>query len=130
VALVARLELGAVEPERLRRVRVVRRVQRLVQAVDGRSVVVRLEARLARRVRGLRVRREVVIERDVLLEDHDHVADRRRGPAAARRVVPARVGARRHGQHGGRGDDREREDPDSGAAPADAAHGSSSVEQP
>ena len=94
------LVLRAVEPERLRRVWVVRREQRLVEAVHRRRVVAGCEGRLARRVRRDRIRREVVVEGHVLLKDHDDVLDRRRRVVRRGRV---RLVGCRGARHMGRG---------------------------
>src|SRR5262249_27441978 len=51
--------------------------QRAAQAVDVWRARPGVETRLARRVLGMRISSEVVIERDVLLIDHDHMLDRR-----------------------------------------------------
>src|SRR5262249_33646704 len=63
----------AVEALRRRRVRV-RGQKRRGQAVDGRRAGLRRE-RVAGRPRRVRIRAEVMVERDVLLEDHDNVLD-------------------------------------------------------
>jgi hypothetical protein len=78
VVLISGLELRAVEAEGLNGVRVVRSEQAVVQAVHGRRVFRRRESRLVQRVRRVRIGGEVMVERDVLLKDHDEVLDRRR----------------------------------------------------
>src|SRR2546423_7128740 len=90
MALVAGLVLRAVKPEGLGRVGIVGCVERLIQAVDRRCLEAGRKGRLSRRVRGDRVGREIVVEGDVLLEDHDQVLDRRdrAGVLAGRRVSP------------------------------------------
>src|ERR687896_233293 len=75
VDLVARKGLGAVDPRGVGRVGVVRE-QLVVQAVYRRSISESLELRLPRRVLGVRVGTEVVVEGAVLLVDDDHVLDR------------------------------------------------------
>ena len=69
--------------------------QRVVQAVDVRSTRSRLELRLVGRVGGVGVGAEVVVERDVLVEQHDHVLDRGTGLGEGGR---RRRGRRRHGE--------------------------------
>ena len=76
VVLVAAVGLAAVEAEWGELVWIGRK-QPVIEAVDGRRAGGGFEARLARRVGGVRVGREIVIERHVLLEDDDDVLDRR-----------------------------------------------------
>jgi hypothetical protein len=80
MVLITRVGLGATEAERWRGVRIVRE-ETSRQTIDRGRARLRLEDRLVRRVHGIRVGREVVIERDILLKDDDQVLDRggRRG---------------------------------------------------
>ena len=106
-----------VQPPRRREVRVVRE-QRGRQSVDrGRSR--RRRKRRAVGVGRLWIRAEVVIEGDVLLEDHDEMLDRRGGPDTA---LPRRC---RRADHAG--NDCERGKCEHGAAYACAQHGSPSL---
>ena len=96
VILVAGQREVMAEAQRVRPVRVVGeqrpgragRAQLVVQAVDRRRPWPRVEGRLPCRVRGERIGPEVVIERDVLIEDHHKVLDRSEGT----RPVAAEVG--------------------------------------
>src|SRR5581483_9791390 len=90
-----------VEPDRVRKVRIGRR-----EAVDRRRSR-RGRERLAVRVRRPRIRAEVVVEGDVLLEDHHDVLDGRRGRtgASCTRSRVRRGGRRRGGDHDERGQD-------------------------
>ena len=56
----------------------------LIQPVHCRRVLCCGEARLVLRIRRVRVRREVMVERHVLLKDHDEVLDRR--PSCSRPI--------------------------------------------
>ena len=117
VVLVRRERLGVGQPLRVVLVRVVgkQRPDRpglgdlLVEAVHGRGARLGVE-RGAVRVRRVRVGAEVVVERLVLVEDHDQVLDRRRGAAAVERrghgcrgVVTREGRCRRGGRAGGGG---------------------------
>src|SRR2546423_8645676 len=82
MVLVRSFELRAVKPERLSSVGVVRREQWRVQAIDRRGFEARRKSRLCwlcLRVRCDWIGREIVIEGDVLLKDHDQVLNRRNG---------------------------------------------------
>jgi hypothetical protein len=76
IIVVANQLLAAVQAEWLDRIRIVGE-QRQSQSVDRRSVRQRGERRFSRRIRRVRVRPEIVIERIVLVEDYDDVFDGR-----------------------------------------------------
>ena len=86
----------AVEPRRLRGVRVARQ-QRRRQPVDVGRVRRRGE-RLAVGVGRVRIRAEVVVEGDVLLEDHDQMPDGRARVGAVSVAVTPHCGVRRCGE--------------------------------
>jgi hypothetical protein len=94
VLIAGHLLSGPAEADRLHRIRVVRQQLR-GQPVDPRGVRSGRE-RLAVEVGGVGICREVVVERDVLLEDHDQMLNRRRGRA---RGLVSRSCARRPRQH-------------------------------
>src|SRR5579872_1990048 len=89
VVLVANGGLRARQPRRLSGVGVMGQ-QRLGQPVNRRSIWRRGERRFAgSRVGGVRIRREIVIKRNIFLKDYDDVLDRSRrgralGPGASR----------------------------------------------
>ncbi len=112
VVLVGRGGLRRAEAERVGRAGAVRRIgrgrvaaeQRPAQAVDGRRVLGRDERRLAAQVQGVRVGAEVMIEGDVLLEDHDEMLDRRRGLEPLGGVFESEgIGLAHRGEGGGDG---------------------------
>ena len=54
-------------------------VERVDEVVDLRRVLRRRERRLAGKIHGFRIGTEIMIKRNVFLEDHDNMLDRRRG---------------------------------------------------
>ncbi len=82
VVLVARRRLSAVQQLRIRQVGVVGQ-KRPGQPVHRRRVRRGVERRLPGGIGGVGVGTEVVVERDVLLEDHDEMLDGRRGAGTA-----------------------------------------------
>ena len=91
------------QPDGIGRVGIVGQ-QRLGQAVHGRRPGRGVEGRLSRKVHGLGVGGEVMVEGDVLLEQHDHMLDRRPGRLRAAAGVPAKPArrARPRYERGGR----------------------------
>src|SRR5262249_15909233 len=74
VILIARRSLRAAEAERIDQVRIVRQ-QSTAEAVDRRCAATRMKLRLARRVQRHWVRGKVMVERNILLKDHNYVLD-------------------------------------------------------
>ena len=77
-----------------KRLEVVRRVERCCQIVRRWRIGSRGERRLVGTVHGVRIGAEVMVERNVLAEDHDQVLDRRLRSQALRgccRVLCGRV---------------------------------------
>ncbi|MET4151919.1 hypothetical protein ABIC08_003315 [Bradyrhizobium sp. RT9b] len=95
VVLRARVGLGAVEAERIRRagavgravVRIVHQQMRVGEIVDLRRMRLRHEGDRARRIGRVRIGREVMIERAVLVEDDHEMLDRRLGVDVMRMTV-------------------------------------------
>ena len=58
-------------------------VDQRAEPVDRRRVVGRVEGRFARRVQRDRVGREIMVERDIFLENNDQMLDRRRRSGSA-----------------------------------------------
>ncbi len=89
VPLVAGRGLRAAEAERIHRVRILRH-EAGAESVHRRRPAQRMEGRLAGGIHGLGVGREIVIERHVLLENDDEMADR---PASGPVVLLVRLDA-------------------------------------
>ena len=66
-----------VHPKRLRRIRILIQQPAAQKVAHSRRARPGVEGRLSRWIRRVRIRTEVVVERNILIKNHDHVLDRR-----------------------------------------------------